>query len=134
MSAAISNETVVGRPFKPGQSGNPNGRPKKIARRVQELVGNDPERLINVLLSIAEDSDAKPADRISATRDLLDRGYGKAPSHAPLEGQDPLELDDIERTIERVVDELAQRREAKATGSAPGRAVAADGPGESATP
>jgi Family of unknown function (DUF5681) len=32
---------ITGRGFMPGESGNPGGRPKGLARRVRELVGDD---------------------------------------------------------------------------------------------
>jgi hypothetical protein len=35
---------VVGRPFAPGMSGNPSGRPKGLPRYVRELVGDDGRR------------------------------------------------------------------------------------------
>lgn len=102
------------RPWKPGQSGNPTGRPKGISRQAQELAGGNPDRLLSVLLTVAENPEAKDSDRIAATREYLDRGWGKAPAYAPIEGQDPLELTDFDRHISTLVDELARRREAKA--------------------
>ncbi len=37
MSAANSEKTAVGRPFQPGQSGNPSGRPKAARNFAQEV-------------------------------------------------------------------------------------------------
>ena len=51
---------------------------------------------------------------VAAWRELLDRGYGKAPAFAVMEADDPLELSDIAREIQGIADELAARREAKA--------------------
>ena len=43
-----------GRPFQPGQSGNLGGRPKGIAERVQNVVGEDWAKLIQALRLIAQ--------------------------------------------------------------------------------
>ena len=114
-------------PWKPGQSGNPSGRPKGVAKQAREKVGNDPARLLDVLLAVAEDAGAKTSDRIAAAREYLDRGWGKAASYSPVEDGDPLELGDVERTIADLVDELASKREAKAPGPAENGKVAAPG-------
>lgn len=66
-------------PFKPGQSGNPNGRPK-IASEIQALAREHTTAAVEALvLSL---SDAKT--RVPAAVALLDRGYGKAPQSLDL--------------------------------------------------
>ena len=49
----------------------------------------------------------------TATRELFDRGWGKAPAFAAMEADDPLELSEIAREIQTIADELAARREAR---------------------
>ncbi len=105
----------VGRRFAPGTSGNPGGRPKGIAATVRE--NTSPDALVAILLAVAEDPRAKPAERIAAVRELLDRGYGKAPAFAAIEGTNPLELADLARDIQGIADELAARRQTPAEGS-----------------
>ena len=102
---------ITGNGFKPGQSGNPGGRPKGLARAFRDTMGS-PEEAARGLLEIARTA-KRPADRIAAWRELLDRGYGKAPAFAVMEADDPLELSDIAREIQGIADELAARREAK---------------------
>ena len=104
---------ITGNGFKPGQSGNPGGRPKGLAKTVRDACGGSPLRLAHVLLEIAEDPKAHNRDRVAATRELLDRGWGKAPAYASVQMDDPLELSDIAREIQTIADELAARREAK---------------------
>ncbi len=100
--------------WKPGQSGNPSGRPKGIASKAREIIGDDPTELLKVLLEIAVNPREKAADRRSAVESLLDRAYGKAPAYAAIDGENPLDLESIDRRILTVLDELADRRQAKA--------------------
>lgn len=103
-----------GKRFQPGQSGNPSGRPKGIAKAFRETL-KDPGEAAAGLLEIArgEVPGVKPGERIAAWRELLDRGYGKAASFAAIEGADPLDLDDVAREIHAIADQLAARRESK---------------------
>ena len=66
--------------FRPGQSGNPNGRPKVVAD-VQNVAREHSSEAIETLAGIMRDPKAPAAARISAASALLDRGYGK-PSQA----------------------------------------------------
>ena len=65
-------------PFKPGQSGNPGGRPKAVSK-VRELIDAEGEDLVINLIAIARDPKESAKERISATKELLDRWLGKAP-------------------------------------------------------
>ena len=100
------------RPWKPGQSGNPGGRPKGVAKTVREVCGGSPLRLAHGLLEIAEDPKVRPRDRIAAYSELLDRGWGKAPAFASIEASDPLELDAVAAEIREISEQL-RAREAK---------------------
>ena len=84
-------------PWKPGQSGNPSGRPKgtrDLAGYVLETTDGGKE-LVDALLSIARgvmpnvpvqkgsrprrDQQVRPADQLKAIEMLLDRGFGRSP-------------------------------------------------------
>ena len=84
-------------PWKPGQSGNPSGRPRgtrDLAGYVLETTDAGKE-LIDALVSIArgvmpsvpvqkgsrprKDQQVRPADQLKAIEMLLDRGFGRSP-------------------------------------------------------
>jgi len=66
-----------------------------VARAFRDVLGGSPALLAQVLLEIALDPKAHNRDRISAAREILDRGWGKAPAFASIEGADPLEHDEV---------------------------------------
>ena len=62
---------AIGTPFKPGQSGNPGGRPKGIAAKAREHT----DKALDVLVKALSDKDARV--KIVAAKEILDRGLGK---------------------------------------------------------
>lgn len=67
------------KPFKPGQSGNPKGRPKKLpeidvllAEVLGDEDGDEAKAILSALLKKAKAGDVRAAEV------LLDRAYGKA--------------------------------------------------------
>ena len=86
-------------PWKPGQSGNPTGRPRgtrDLAGYVLESTDAGRE-LIDALVCLArgvmpnvaaqkgsrprKDQQVRPADQLKAIEMLLDRGFGRSPQH-----------------------------------------------------
>ncbi len=84
-------------PWQPGQSGNPNGRPRgtrDLAGYVLETTDGGKE-LVDALVSIArgvmpnvpvqegsrprKNQQVRPADQLKAIEMLLDRGFGRSP-------------------------------------------------------
>jgi hypothetical protein len=65
--------------FKPGQSGNPTGRPKEVAH-VKELAKTYTEEAIRTLAEIMGDGSAPHSARVKASESLLDRAWGKSES------------------------------------------------------
>jgi hypothetical protein len=104
------------KPWKPGQSGNPGGRPKKdigseIARAVIE--GNQ-EAIYRAMAKALLRGNAHTFEA------LANRAYGKVPSKVELTGRDggPVEYRhmsdaDLQARIEQLQDELGLVRSAK---------------------
>lgn len=82
MPAGNSNKTarVPGRPFGPGKSGNPNGRPKQTQEQkdaltmIRSLAPDAAEKLRDML----HDPETKPDIRVRIIDMILERTYGKA--------------------------------------------------------
>lgn len=81
---------ITGKGFKPGQSGNPGGKPKGLMASVHAKCGKDGKKLVEAAYLLAMGT---PADvraffgenvrrdgkvRMAAIQFLADRGYGKA--------------------------------------------------------
>jgi uncharacterized protein DUF5681 len=73
-------------PWKPGQSGNPSGRPK-INPELRDLARRHTKIALTALVEIARDAKAPPAARVAAANALLDRGYGRPMQAVDLEVQ-----------------------------------------------
>lgn len=93
-----------GNGFKPGQSGNPSGRPKKTQEQkdaleaIRDLAPNAPA----VLLDIMSNPAAPPAARLKAVEMILDRTYGKPDMAVKLEDPRSDVLADIRATVEKI--------------------------------
>jgi hypothetical protein len=72
----VSASAVVrGRPFQPGQSGNPGGRPRSLGT-LRLLARAHAAEALAELARLAVHAKSETA-RVAAIRELLDRGYGK---------------------------------------------------------
>ena len=66
--------------FKPGQSGNPSGRPRSDIK-IRDLARKYTKLAINTLAEIAQNPKASDNSRVAACNALLDRSHGKAPQY-----------------------------------------------------
>lgn len=74
-TSANSVKTAPGKPFQPGQSGNPSGRPK-AAQEFKDLARGFSIPALERVAAIVNDPTAKNADVIAASRLLIERGFG----------------------------------------------------------
>ena len=81
------HQAARGRPFQPGQSGNPGGRPRVIAE-LRELARAHAPEAIAELARLAKDAKSETA-RIAAIKELLDRAYGKPTQFVAAENDEP---------------------------------------------
>jgi uncharacterized protein DUF5681 len=118
-SVSYRNPPVEHR-FPKGQSGNPGGRPKGLARKTRELLGDYGESLVRFWASVL-DGDRLPdgtvpnvRERLEASKLLADRGWGQAPKFVLVEDDHPLERDvdiaELAAEWDRKLDELHERR------------------------
>lgn len=112
-----------GRPFPPGVSGNPGGRPHGFAAKVRAATAEGQEPLEVVLRILrgqlmakafvgqeAREVEVPPTirERFDAARWLVERGYGRAPE---MEDDDPLAKMTDEQLLDVVRDEILKRKE-----------------------
>lgn len=97
--------------FRPGQSGNPGGRPK--CAHVSELARAQTDACIETLVKIRDNGRAPAAARIAAVKELLDRGYGKARHDVTLASDSERATELVVRWVD-VAEEKASRLETTA--------------------
>ena len=132
-------------PWKPGQSGNPSGRPRgtrDLAGYVLETTDGGKE-LVDALVCIArgimpcvsvqegsrprKDQQVRPADQLKAIEMLLDRGYGKSPQQLDIAHSV------TDRPLEHLSDEALRLLVESAKGLEEGSGVVVDGDGRVVT-
>jgi len=94
----VPTKSTIGRPFRPGHSGNLNGRPR-INYVLREKFRDYTEEALNRLVEIMRTG--KDSDVIKAIRIIFDRAWGKCSAMViqeepinPYEDLSPLELAD----------------------------------------
>ena len=129
-------------PWKPGQSGNPSGRPKgtrDLAGYVLETTDGGKE-LVDALICIArgtmpnpavqkgsrprKDQQVRPADQLKAIEMLMDRGFGRSPQ------QLDIAHNVTDRPLEHLSDETLRLLVENARQLEDGSGVVVDGDGQ----
>ena len=76
--------------FRPGQSGNPKGRPPggtALAERIRALAGDNGASYVQMLHDLVMDEQQPTRFRIDAVKILFDRGFGKPPQEIHVTGE-----------------------------------------------
>ena len=84
---AVTKRAAPSTAFKPGQSGNPGGRPKALAE-VQQLARAETAANIQALIRIRDAADSPPAAVVAAVSVMFDRAYGKPKQEFENTGED----------------------------------------------
>lgn len=105
--------------FKPGQSGNPNGRPKKDTH-LKRLCRAHTEEAITKLIEIMRGND--PKDAMSAAVNILNRGWGTPPqglflTDDPADDESDSEPDSLSPIGEFIKDALEKGAEKAVSGA-----------------
>lgn len=148
---AGANVPPEGRRFEAGKSGNPGGRPKGLARKVREILGDDDGETVarfwaaclsGEIVTVTTGPDGQRVEertkvgvkeRIEVSKLLAERGWGKPPQYAPIDEEDPLGMSeaaaaDAAKSLDARIDEVARKREEREQReSAAGEAEPSDG-------
>lgn len=113
-SAKLPTVDKVNKPwqFKPGQSGNPVGRPKTVGQ-IRDLARRNTRPAFATILRLMRDKSAPHGTRLAAAQEVLDRAYGKAPQKYEVEvsifdSLSPEQRMYLDAILQRVIDEQAQ--------------------------
>lgn len=106
MATANSQKTDEKYPnrFKPGQSGNPNGRPKKTPEQkdalqaIRDLAPQAAQELSNIL----HDESASHAVKLKAIDMILERTYGKAEAVVSVSDPQRDSLSDLREELRKI--------------------------------
>jgi hypothetical protein len=93
------------RPFAPGQSGNPGGRPR-IPDDVKALARSYTREAITTAAEIMRNPAETGTARMSAVNTILDRGWGKAPQHISVDNMGDLTDAELRTELAAAVAEL----------------------------
>lgn len=96
--AATESRTPARGRFRPGESGNPGGRPKAFAE-VKAHAAQYTAEAIDALVKIARAPKTPPPVKVAAWREVMDRAIGRPPQAVTGEGGGPIQ-------VAAIVDEL----------------------------
>jgi hypothetical protein len=95
--------------FKPGQSGNPAGPPKRAIDLARKAAIYDDE-VLAMYVAIIRDKKATRKDKLTAGQALLDRGYGRPGQSIMLQGDTDKPLVTGQLTAEQMAEVVAAAR------------------------
>ncbi len=109
-STSPTKRTVIGRPFKPGQSGNPAGRPKCLTlseayrRELAKVDETDPQKRTFAEVLAEQMIEKASKGDVAALKEIADRVEGKARQTITLTTD---RREQMERAIDRMIERAA---------------------------
>jgi len=99
------------KPYPKGVSGNPSGRPKGIAA----IARAHKDKAVQVLVEAMDDDDARV--RVTAAKEILDRGFGKSITMSAdvTDRLDDMDEEAIDAALNALRDVISARSEASET-------------------
>ena len=88
---------ITGKGFKPGQTGNPGGRPK-TPEAFKELARSNSMEALETAITIMKSKKTKSSDRLKAVEIVLDRSWGR-----PVQGFDIGVRNDTENPVIEII-------------------------------
>ncbi len=86
------------------QAGRKPGSPNKATAAIRALAGEHADKAIDILAELMEGQDTPAAARITAAKELLERGFGRPGSYAALELDTPLSEQQPKEAIAAITD------------------------------
>ena len=95
------------KPFAPGQSGNPGGRPR-LPDDVKQLARGYTREALQTLAGVMRNDEAPAAARVTAASHSLDRAWGKPAQHLTVDPVGDLSDAELRAELAAAVAELRQ--------------------------
>lgn len=86
------------------QSGRKAGSPNKATAAIRELAGEHAGKAVGTLVELMDDKGSPAAARISAAKELIERGFGRAGTYAALKLDIPLSQLQPKEAIAEITD------------------------------
>jgi hypothetical protein len=105
------------KPFAPGQSGNPGGRPR-MPEDVKALARSYTREAIETLAGVMRNDEAPAAARVTAASNILDRAWGKPAQHLTVDPVGDLSDAELGSELAAAVEQLRRLGRAGASEAA----------------
>ncbi|QLL11715.1 hypothetical protein [Pseudomonas chlororaphis] len=100
-------------------AGRPKGQRNKITADIKVIAQAFGEEAVNALVEIMRDGDAPHAARVAATKEILDRGYGKSKQELELAGPGGGPIQTVTADLRNLTDEQLEQLEHIAAAARP---------------
>lgn len=89
-------------------AGRKAGSPNKATAFIREIAGKHAQEAIDTLVEMMGDKNIPAAARVSASRELIERGFGRSGSFVNLDLETPLSELEPAKAISKITDKVAE--------------------------